>query len=213
MSVIGPDFRGNVQIGLINQSSTAFTINKEDKITQIILEKVRKPNIKIIDKRSQYQKNTNEYRSTISMRSGKYKQSQRYMFLTPRRTLQRIIAQLTTNDDTGYHINTITDVEDDNNPNIATVNIDINAPYHTTLSIAPIDNTFSIPIETKGTHSTLYLILENYKPMNRIKLINCIPGTPKAKISKWRSILSNVFITSYNNKSINTIENIETLVN
>ena len=100
------------------------------------------------------------------------------------------------------------DDEDDNSPNIITTHTDITAPYYITLSSDPTDNTFDIPIAANGTYSTLGIVLEYDKSMNRIKLINCIPGTPAAKIPKWRTILRNKFMTLYNNKSVKSIADI-----
>ena len=59
----------------IRFSKAPITINKGDKIAQLILEKVMKPSITIVDNLSQPQRNTNGSTSTGSMRSGKYKQS------------------------------------------------------------------------------------------------------------------------------------------
>ena len=90
---------------------------------------------------------------------------------------------------------------------------DISTPCHITLSSDPIDDTFNIPVTTSGMHTTLGLVLEYDKSMNRVKLINCIPGTPAAKKIKWRLTLRNELVTPYNNKSINSIEDIENLIN
>ena len=108
-----------------------------------------------------------------------------------RRKSPKNITKHETNDSIVYGINTITDDDDNNTPNIATINTDITALYNINLSIDPIDNIFDIPITTNGTHSTLGFVIENYKSVNRVKLISYIPGTHAAKIPKWRSILRN----------------------
>ena len=128
---------------------------------------------------------------------------------TPICTSTRNIHKKTNNDNISYEINTITGDEDNNSPSITTMYTNITAPYHITLSSDPIDNMFDIPIATNDTHISLGLVLEYDKSMNRIKLTNCIHVTPASKIPKWRSILRNGFITSYDNKSIKSIADIE----
>ena len=130
------------------------------------------------------------------------------MLPNPRRKSLRNIAKHATNDNIAYSINTIIDNEDNNTPHIVTMHTDITVPYHMKLFSDPIDNMIDISIATNGMHTTLGVLLENNKPINRVKLINCIPGTPAAKIPKWRTILRNKFMTLYNNKSVKSIADI-----
>ena len=62
--VIDPDYRGNIQIGLYNQGDTPFTINKGDRIAQIILEKVSSPSIDIVDSLSSTERAEQGFGST-----------------------------------------------------------------------------------------------------------------------------------------------------
>ena len=91
------------------------------------------------------------------------------------------------------------------NPSISTMTTDIELPYHIILSSDPIDNTYSIPINLNGTHPTLGLVLESDTTMNRIKIINCLPSSPAAKIPKWRSTIRHGYLTKINNTDITSI--------
>ena len=89
---------------------------------------------------------------------------------------------------------------------------DISLPYHLTFSNDPFDNTICIPIQVKGNDPCLGLHLKHNDDFNRLQLIECTPGTPAAKIPKWRSTLRNGFVTKYNDTNISSINDLKTLI-
>ena len=82
------------------------------------------------------------------------------------------------------------------------MNTEIYPLFQVIVSDYPIDNTFDIKVDIKGAHKTLGLELIMDVTIGRIKLIFCRPGTPAAKIRKWRSTLKHDFVLKYNGKNI-----------
>ena len=95
--------------------------------------------------------------------------------------------------------------DDENiNPKICNIHTDISEPYHLTFSNDPFSNTIAIPLNIKGNNPHLGLLLKHHDDFGRLQLIDCTPGTPAAKIPRWRSTIKNGFLTKYNGTSVST---------
>lgn len=62
--VIDRDYTGPVKIMLHNLSSDAYTVNKNDRIAQLILEKIKTPAISIVDNLDDTQRGSGGFGST-----------------------------------------------------------------------------------------------------------------------------------------------------
>ena len=211
--VIDPDYRGNIKVGLINQSNKPYKINNGDRFAQFITEKAHSPTINIVDNLTVTQRNTKGFGST---------ETQKYTSPSPP-TSQRMKNDATLH----YHHNITPENSDDdlsppsNESNlypdpiqhqIHNMHTDISAPYHITLSPDPMDNIITVPISLKGTHKTLGLELKTDNDMNRIQLLQCNKGTAAAKIPKWRSTLQQSYIQKYNGVQVKSTDHLEQLI-
>ena len=200
--VIDPDYRGNVTVGLVNHSEVPFTIHKGDRIAQVLLEKVERPEIAVVDNLSTTTRGAQGFGSTETKSSPITGQSP-----PPPPSIKDTSptsGPLVTPDNS--------DVEEPVPRKIMALHTDISPPYHITLSTDPIDNTLEIPIKIKGQHPTLGLHLKHHDQMNRIQLLDCILSTPAARIPKWRSTLRHGFITKYNQINIDSIDHLQQLI-
>ena len=65
---------------------------------------------------------------------------------------------------------------------------------------------------TKGSHRTLGMQLSHDTIDGRIKLKQCLPGTPSARLPKWRSELKNSTILTINEEEINEVKRVEQII-
>ena len=201
--VIDPDYRGNISIGLCNHNEKEFTINQGDRIAQLVLEKVANPTVQIVDALTPTNRNIQGFGSTKKRSNVQFIEKQ--TTIVPNKA--NLISPDTSDDESIDNISRKSTV-----PCISSMYTDITAPFHLTLSDDPIDNTFNIKVNIKGNHKTLGLEIELDATMNRIKLLTCTPGTPAAKIPRWRSTLKNGYITKYNDTHIKSIAHLSELI-
>ena len=76
------------------------------------------------------------------------------------------------------------------------------------MSNNPYDNELQHNIIINGKHKTLGLIIKMCPIRQLPKLTRCLPGTPSARIPKWRSTLCNSYILTMNGKPVQTTDDI-----
>ena len=209
--VIDPDYRGNVQVGLINHSTTAYTINKGDRVAQAVLERANTPSITLVDELTSTKRDTQGFGSTETRTTTA---NNTITPDDPQTTSKNLDKSPPSLDDT-HQIITPDNSDDEVNSHTKVCNIhtNISMPFHIMLSTDPFENNICIPLNLKGSHPTLGLHIEHNADFNRLQLLNCIPGTTAAKIPRWRSTLKNGFITKYNNTNISSLHHLKELIN
>lgn len=64
VGVIDSDYRGEVCVGLLNQTEKAFTVNPEERIAQMVIAPVILPTIEVVDELSDTQRGAGGFGST-----------------------------------------------------------------------------------------------------------------------------------------------------
>ena len=64
VGVIDSDYRGEVCVGLLNQTEKAFTVNPEERIAQMVISPVILPTIEVVDELSNTQRGAGGFGST-----------------------------------------------------------------------------------------------------------------------------------------------------
>jgi hypothetical protein len=71
-------------------------------------------------------------------------------------------------------------------------------PYNIWLSTDPFHNRLTIMIDIKGDHPTLGIQTTPSPFSGRLQIQDMVPGTPAAKIPKWRSTLHRAIMLKFN---------------
>ena len=90
--------------------------------------------------------------------------------------------------------------------------VDIQLPYNIFLSNDPYNNRLEHKIILKGLHKTLGMQLTADAISGKIKLKQCLPGTPSARLPKWRSELKGSTILKVNGEDISDVKNVEKII-
>jgi dUTP pyrophosphatase len=77
-------------------------------------------------------------------------------------------------------------------------------PYDIYLSQDPFDQILPIEIMVKGDHETLGMQFQECSQRNRLRLIDMALSTPGSRIPRWRSLLRNSYIITFNGHDIHT---------
>lgn len=64
VGVIDSDYRGEICVGLLNQTEKAFTVNPEERIAQMVISPVILPTIEVVDELSNTQRGASGFGST-----------------------------------------------------------------------------------------------------------------------------------------------------
>lgn len=80
------------------------------------------------------------------------------------------------------------------------------------MSTNPYDNELEHIVTLDGNHKTLGFVLEKCPIRQLPQLQRCLPGTPSARIPKWRSTLKHSYIPSINDTPINNIREFEDII-
>lgn len=64
VGVIDSDYRGEICVGLLNQTEKAFTVNPEERIAQMVISPVILPTIEVVDELSNTQRGAGGFGST-----------------------------------------------------------------------------------------------------------------------------------------------------
>lgn len=90
--------------------------------------------------------------------------------------------------------------------------VEIEMPYNIYMSQDPFDQIQHIDITIKGDHPTLGMHMEHCIHRHRLKLTNMAISTPGSRIPKWRSILRNSYLLTFDNTNITTLEELQNAV-
>ena len=80
------------------------------------------------------------------------------------------------------------------------------------LSCDPYGPTTTVSINVTGVHPTLGLQIDSNTTPGRLVLLNCLKGTPSAKIKRWRSNLRNGNILEIDGEIVSTIKKMEDII-
>ena len=80
------------------------------------------------------------------------------------------------------------------------------------LSCDPYGPNTTVSINITGVHPTLGLQIDSNTTSGRLVLLNCLKGTPSAKIKRWRSTLRNGNILEMDGEIVSTIKKIEEII-
>lgn len=64
VGVIDSDYRGEVCVGLVNQTETAFTVNPDERIAQLVISPVVLPQIEVVDELEDTERGAGGFGST-----------------------------------------------------------------------------------------------------------------------------------------------------
>jgi dUTP pyrophosphatase len=196
--IIDPDYRGDIKIVLHNFGSEIQTIKPNDKIAQMILERVATPDIEECSSLTSTERATSGFGSTDKIK-------------TPSPPIQ-----LPTDDIIQYHRTTTAAAATINDPTINKLSI-IPAYFepktHLYLSTDPFDNVTTRTINIKRTDNNLLgMRLTQCKTRNLPKLLDCDKGSSSIRLPLWRSQLRNAYITHINDIAIYNITQIESII-
>ena len=83
-------------------------------------------------------------------------------------------------------------------------------PYNIWLSTDPFHNRLTIMIDIKGDHPTLGIQTTPSPFSGRLQIQDMVPGTPAAKIPKWRSTLHRAIMLKFNGKHVHNAPSLAT---
>ena len=186
--VIDPDYRGNIKIILRNDSDTPYQINQGSKIVQGIVEKFS----------NTIPVETHQLDSTKRNEAG---------FGSTDTTTEKVVPVI-------KMVDAFPRSDTPNNSAEPTRVLDypMELPYNIYFSTDPYNNHLTHSVSTSGTHKTLGLDLRCDDLTGRLQLSICIPGTPAARITKWRSQLQKSSILTVDGKHVSTILDVENAV-
>ena len=166
--VIDPDYTGNLKVLLYNFGVQEFKVQKHDRIAQLILECYSNSPIKVIHNLNETSRGKNGFGS-----------SGRKPITRSDTTKFKSTQEHEPTPKESTRVNTL-------HCNSATIDMIFTKPIFTT----------TVTITKTGSHPTLGLQLKNDErgPL----IVHCLPGTPSAKVPRWRQILKNATIHSIN---------------
>ena len=192
--VIDPDYTGPIKVILHNFGSDTFTVKPKDRVAQLIIEQFLSPPIKI------------QTRSPSTTRAEKGFGSTGITD-TPH-TIPN--AQPHKANQTGHIIPY-------NNSELANSKYTAINTTRTLLHSCKLQMNFQSPVFTttvtiqkRGHHPTLGLQLRNDNQGPLITM--CIPGTPAARVYKWKQVLKNSRIHSINDTLVDSTSNITQII-
>jgi dUTP pyrophosphatase len=198
--IIDPDYRGDLKIVLHNFGNTNQIIKPNDKIAQMILERVATPDIEERSSLTQTERASSGFGSTDKVKDNN--------------TASPI--SLPTDDIIQYHRAATAAAATLNDPAINKLSI-IPAYFepktHLYLSTDPFDNITKRTIHIKGTDNNLLgMKLIQCQARNLPKLLDCERGSSLIQIPLWQSQLRNAYITHINDIVIYSISQIESII-
>ena len=184
--VIDPDYTGEIKVILHNSGTQEYHINIGDRIAQLILLHHSTPSINHDD--------TQHANPTTSRGANGFGST-------------GISVETNTTENTTGNPTQGPSLEQDPNKQA-----EITPPYQLIFSTDPYDNILKHTIDTWGTHATVGLSLHTCPIRHRPQLKHIYPGTPAARLPKWRSTLRNAYVTKVNDISVTTTEQIITAI-
>ena len=181
--VIDPDYRGNINIIMRNDTETSVQINQGSKIAQGIIENytptipVENTSLNSTERQDAGFGSTNEPQEVVAP-------VVRSMKVQPNKT--------------------------SNEPVISDIPIEL--PYNIFFSTDPYNNHLKHTVNITGIHKTLGMELKKDVYTGRLQLQACTPGTPVARIPKWRSQLVNSTVLKVNDVPVTTIPEVEQII-
>ena len=197
VSVINPDYMGEIIIVLYNFGTKIQTITQGQRIAQVIFEKIIHPTVQIV----------NQLPTTLRLTNG--------FGSTDKHPTTPIPTSSHPSPPSSPNIPTDDESTDKHQLPISTINIlqcDLNVsremPYNIYLSLDPFDNYTHRTIQVKGTHPSLGLNLQICKTRHIPQIINCIKSTPIIRIPRWCTEIKHGYIIAINNTPVSTIDDI-----
>ena len=90
--------------------------------------------------------------------------------------------------------------------------VEIKLPYNIYLSHDLYNNRLEHKVMVKGKHKTLGIQITHDLVNGKLKLKQCLPGTPSARLPKWRSELKNSTILKVNDEDVKDVKTIEQII-
>ena len=88
----------------------------------------------------------------------------------------------------------------------------INSPHpeydNIVMSTNPYGPSLTVQYKVKGNHDTLGMEIDDTSMVNRLTLLNCLKGTPTARIPKWRSQLRGAQLVKIDNIELQSIADV-----
>ena len=188
--VIDPDYTGPIKVILHNFGYHPFTINPNDRIAQLVVEKYLSPPVKVKDMTPITARAEKGFGST-----GKNKLS-----TTPQDNIE-------TPNIIPYNTEELM-----SNEQQVSVHRLCTLLHSCQLQMNFYEPTFTTTVQIKKNHKHPTLGLNIKNDDKGIIIISCAPGTPASKVLRWRHVLQNSRIHSINDTLINNTSNISTII-
>ena len=196
------DYRGEIGIILSNDSDSDFTINRGDRIAQMVIMELPQINIEVTDKLSATQRNQGGFGSTGINTINESKPTQ-LQHLSPTDVDDLLPTISTTQASPTKQTITCKHIDDDDF--LPTCNVE--------LSPDPFLDSETITLTLRGLHPTQGLILEESQLWDgRINITACEPGTAGRRIRNWIQRIKNSHLIAINNIDITSVDQATTII-
>jgi len=193
--VVDRDYPGNVKVVLVNNSTAPYQVNKGDKIAQLLIYHIAQST----------PVQTTTLNNTLG---GPVGFGSTNSTPQPGKELTVGDTHTTPTDDTPpclvpvHHIRQVEAITE------AILTSDGIEPYNIWLSTDPFNHKLKLAVEVKGTHPTLGLSVKQCPITHRVQLVDMAPGTPGARLPRWRSTIKRSIIPSIDGEPIHREEDV-----
>lgn len=193
--VVDRDYPGNVKVVLVNNSTAPYQVNKGDKIAQLLIYHIAQST----------PVQTTTLNNTLG---GPVGFGSTNSTPQPGKELTVGDTHTTPTDDTPpclvpvHHIRQVEAITE------AILTSDGIEPYNIWLSTDPFNHKLKLAVEVKGTHPTLGLSVKQCPITHRVQLVDMAPGTPGARLPRWRSTIKRSIILSIDGEPIHREEDV-----
>ena len=197
--VIDSDFRGNIQVLLLNTTIDPYHVELNQRVCQLITHSI--PQTTLV--KANRPLSTTE-RGTQGFGSTEYREKE----IAPTDLPATNISSTSASTSSPHLIPPDDYLPSSERVSTATIG-ELLHPFNITLSPDPYDNILTRVISTSSDHPTRGLKLKMCPKRNLPIIVECEKGTPAAKISKWRSTLKGSYLLAINDIQVSSITDVE----
>ena len=197
---IDPDYTGNVQVLLQNNSTEPYTVSRGDRIAQVIFLQIKTPDVINVSQIPTSTRGNNGFGSTgIAAMQPSDKPTTTVHVIPPDANITATIRNNTADQSDAVPESSKTTTETPV----------IEKPFEIYFSSDPFDNTMEIEIPIKGDHPTLGILAKFCVIRQRLQIKDMAISTPGSRLKCWRTVMRNAYILKFQEFAITSQDDLE----